>query len=76
MPIRKGIWFVRRGADAGLAFYDFETGNSTTRYRPDKPVPYTPNTLAVTPDGKAIVFVQVERSESDIVLLDRSAWAR
>ncbi len=37
--------------------------------------PYTPNTLAVTPNSKTIFFVQVERSESDIVLLERSAWA-
>ena len=76
MVARTGIWFVRRGTDAGLAFYDFEKGRSATRYKPGKPVPYTPNTIAVTPDGKTILFVQVERSESDIVLLERSAWVR
>ncbi|MDA8017152.1 MAG: winged helix-turn-helix domain-containing protein [Thermoanaerobaculia bacterium] len=72
---QNGIWFVRRGADAGLAFYDFEAESITTRYRPEKPVPYTPNTLAASPDGTTLVFVQVERSESDVVLLERSAWA-
>ena len=71
-----GVWLVRRGAEAGLAFYDFDQQTTTTHYRPAKPVPYTPNTLAVSPDGKTVVFVQVERSESDIVLLKRSDWTR
>ncbi len=38
-----------------------------------KPVPDSPNTLAVPPTARRSLFVQIERSEIDTVFLERAA---
>lgn len=73
----EGIYYVQRDgtaftnlssakADAALAFYDFSSETTTVLHRPDKPV--SRFALSLTPDASALLYVQVEQVESDLMI--------
>ena len=59
---RNGIYFL----DEGLNFFDFATGKRTGVYTSEKPLVMG---LAVSPDGKSILYPQIDVAESSIMLL-------
>jgi Tol biopolymer transport system component/DNA-binding winged helix-turn-helix (wHTH) protein len=59
---RNGIYFL----DDELKFFDFATGKRTSVYASEKPLMMG---LAVSPDGKSILYPQIEVAESSIMLL-------
>lgn len=75
-----GIYFVDRSTPvhtmrataertAHIAFYDFAAETSTPLYHPEKPVA-NPG-LAVSPDGTYVLYVQMDESESDLMMVER-----
>ncbi len=74
-----GLYFVDRTtpphtdlggaeASAALAFLDFATGDLTLLAYPNKPVA-NPG-LAVAPDGSYLLYIQIDHSESDLMMLE------
>ena len=59
----RGIYFLD---DEKLKFFDFATGKKTSVYTSEKPLVMG---LAVSPDGKSILYPQIEVAESSIMLL-------
>lgn len=66
---RDGIYFIRREAiGPTIRFYSFLTGRSSPVATLDE-VPEQPS-LAVSPDGRIILYTHVDRNESDILLVE------
>jgi hypothetical protein len=64
---RNGIYFLdHRGNGAVLEFFDFETGKTTTVLTSNRPQSVG---LAVTADGRSILYVESELEESSIMLV-------
>ena len=64
-----GIYFIRREAiGPAIRFYSFLTGRSTPVAVLDE-VPEQPS-LAVSPDGRVLLYTHVDRNESDILLVE------
>jgi Tol biopolymer transport system component len=64
-----GIYFLRREATGPtIRFYSFLTGRSSPIASLDD-VPDQPS-LAVSPDGRVLLYTHVDRNESDIVLVE------
>ncbi len=65
----EGLFFVSRNGPAHpmLAFFDFETAQVTPRVTFDN-LPYASG-LAISPDGKTLLYTQRDRYESDIMLM-------
>jgi Tol biopolymer transport system component/DNA-binding winged helix-turn-helix (wHTH) protein len=59
---RNGIYFLQDE----LNFFDFATGKRTSIYASDKPLVMG---LAVSPDGKSILYPQIDIAESSIMLV-------
>jgi hypothetical protein len=59
---RNGIYFL----DEELKFFDFATGKRTSVYASEKPLR---RGLAISPDGKSILYPQIDVAESSIMLL-------
>ncbi|MFQ5570250.1 MAG: DPP IV N-terminal domain-containing protein [Rhodothermales bacterium] len=66
----QGIYYVRRGQPTTLAFHDFATGTTTTLFTPPRSIPGMDPAFAVSPDGRWILYGQVDRSESDLMLVE------
>jgi Tol biopolymer transport system component/DNA-binding winged helix-turn-helix (wHTH) protein len=66
---RDGIYFIRR-EDVGptIRFYSFLSGRSSPIATLDE-VPEQPS-LAVSPDGRVLLYTHVDRNESDILLVE------
>jgi Tol biopolymer transport system component len=67
---RDGIYFLNREfpPHGRIEFFDFAHGQSTPIFALDKPFPFFSG-LALSPDGKSILFGQRELSESYIMLM-------
>lgn len=66
---RDGIYFIRREAiGPAIRFYSFLTGRSSLVALLDE-VPEQPS-LAVSPDGRVLLYTHVDRNESDILLVE------
>jgi Tol biopolymer transport system component len=70
VPVEKGIWYLTPFSQQGslLRFYDFATGASRTVYRlPRRPF----GGLTVSPDGRRILFTQIDQDlSSDLMLVE------
>ena len=65
----RGIYFIRREAvGPTIRFYSFDTGRSapiaTLESVPEQP------SLAVSPDGRTLLYTHIDRNESDILLVE------
>ena len=65
----EGIYFVRRNPTA-LWYYAFDTQETVVLFQPTRPIPRKDPALAVSPDGQWLLFGQVDRSESDLMLVE------
>lgn len=63
-----GIYYVQRQPLA-LAYHDFKTGQATLLHRLSTAIPGMDPALDVSADGRLILLGQVDRSESDIMLV-------
>jgi Tol biopolymer transport system component/DNA-binding winged helix-turn-helix (wHTH) protein len=81
LPINNGwwsAWDVARGGiyfmnldfppNGRIEFFDFAHGHSTPIFALDKPFPLGSG-LALSPDGKSLLFGQIELTESDIMVM-------
>jgi Tol biopolymer transport system component len=71
-PAEDGLYFVRRAGmnQATLALYRFATGVvEEVAALPMAPLPNQPG-LALAPDGRSMLYVQLDRTESDLLWID------
>ena len=66
-----GIYFVpeTKQPRSPINFFSFATGKVTQVAMIDKPLLYGPSGLAVSPDGRSILYTQVDRTASGIMLV-------
>jgi Tol biopolymer transport system component len=67
-----GLFFVTRGP-LTVSFYDFAARRTDVLYRPPRRVPLLDPSLAVSPDGRWLLFGQVDHSESDVMYAELPA---
>jgi Tol biopolymer transport system component/predicted Ser/Thr protein kinase len=71
--VDKGLWYMAAAAKEGgvvlydLCFYDFATKTTRALYRTNRPI-YAGMTLS--PDGRRMLFTQVDRTGSDLMLVE------
>jgi len=69
-PVRDGIWFIP-GPEAGgrtpIQFYSFAGGSVKTVATTDAP---TGMGLAASPDGRSVLYTQMDQSGSDLMLVE------
>jgi hypothetical protein len=73
-PFDDGIYFVQRmgnsrASERLIQFFDFTTGKIATVGRLGKP-PFDAGGLSVSPDRRHVIFAQVDRYDSDILLVE------
>src|SRR6266404_1304937 len=70
--VRNGIYFVnpKTTPRPTIEFFSFDTGHSTQVAPIEKQLQLVYPSLAVSPDGRSLLYVQVDRFESDIVLAE------
>jgi hypothetical protein len=61
---------VRRAFPWTIFFYDFASQETTRVVQLDKPLGYFARSLALSPDGRWLLFSQVDMSGSDLMLLE------
>jgi len=68
----KGIYFVNLKATphATIEFFNFATGRTTQIAVVEKELQLVYPSLAVSPDGRSLLYVQVDSFESDIMLAE------
>jgi len=64
----KGVYFMKSAKllEETVNYFDFSTQKTTTVATLDKPIGWG---LALAPDGKSLLYVETEFSESSIMLL-------
>ena len=77
--VREGIYFVGKPADSPhdvVQFYDLRTGHTSAIAPIRNQVMLRDSAFAVSPDGKKILFTQIDHRGSDIMLADNfpSSW--
>jgi Tol biopolymer transport system component/DNA-binding winged helix-turn-helix (wHTH) protein len=70
--VAKGIYFATANSPSQplIEFFNFATGKVTQVAALDKPISRSDPGLAVSPDGRLLLFVQLDQSGSDIVLVE------
>ena len=63
---KTGIFFVPAGAPKSLRYFDFRTGNGRELFTVKRDFA---GGLSVSPDGRYLLFSQVDEANSDIVLV-------
>jgi Tol biopolymer transport system component len=70
----EGIYFYNAGTKA-IEFYSFATQKVTQIAKPEKPPASGERQgLAVSPDGRSILWSQVDQSTSNIILVENFRW--
>jgi len=66
----QGIYFAtaETASHPSIEFFNFTSGKITPVTKLDAPLSKTDPGLAVTPDGQALLVVQMDQSGSDIVM--------
>jgi dipeptidyl aminopeptidase/acylaminoacyl peptidase len=65
-----GVYFINSEPRPGIDFLDFASGKITRVVDvPGRPAPYT--TLALSPDGRRLLYAQTDGIGSDIMLVDK-----
>ncbi len=66
----KGIYFLVNGEKPKIEFFDFATRETKDIWTMEKPAVTSDVGLAVSPDGKWLLFTQLDSNGSDIVLVN------
>ena len=67
----RGIYFANRAAASRstIEFFDFATGEVKRIWQPEAPI-HRVYGVAISPDGRWILYTQVDQSGSDIMLVE------
>lgn len=65
-----GLYYLQRGQPTILAYLDFATGRTDTLFTPARRVPGMDPAFAVSPDGQWLLFGQVDRLDSDLMMVE------
>lgn len=65
-----GIYYLKRGRSTILAFHDLASGRTDTLFTPPRRVPGMDPAFAVSPDGDWLLFGQLDRHDSDLMLVE------
>ncbi|MGH9844328.1 MAG: TolB family protein [Blastocatellia bacterium] len=70
--LEQGIYFINLNAapQPTIEFFSFATARTTRIAVVEKRIPFAPPGIAVSPDGRWILLVLDEQSESDIMLME------
>jgi Tol biopolymer transport system component len=71
--VQEGIYFYNVNTKA-IEFYSFATHKVTQIAKPEKAAHKFFPGLAVSPDGRSILFAQVDRDESHIMMVENFRW--
>lgn len=66
----RGVYFVNSEARPSIEFYDYPTGRTARVATVEKGLYWSGPSLAATADGRQILYVQVDQTESDIMLVE------
>lgn len=66
---KKGIYYLN-AANKRFEFFDFDTGQSSLVYQPQKRIAQLGITLSLSPDAEQLLFCQVDHNDADIMLLE------
>lgn len=69
----EGIYFYNADTKA-IEFFRFATHRVTQIVKPEKRPPLTQPGLAVSPDGRWILYAEVDQEASDIMLVENFRW--
>ncbi len=70
-PYQSGIYFIAGvGANQEIDFLDLQTSKVRRIYRPEKPALPSLGGLAVSPDGKWLLYSQIDEIVSDLMLVE------
>jgi eukaryotic-like serine/threonine-protein kinase len=73
--MQNGIYFADQAGSTtapGILFFDFATRKSRQVAKMEKQLAVTDSAFAISPDGRSILYTQVDSSGSDINILERS----
>jgi Tol biopolymer transport system component/DNA-binding winged helix-turn-helix (wHTH) protein len=65
--VAEGIYFSRRDNPRSISFYDFATQHTRELFRVDKDLDAG---MSISPDGRYMLFSQIDESNADIMLVD------
>jgi Tol biopolymer transport system component/DNA-binding winged helix-turn-helix (wHTH) protein len=66
-PVSGGIYFILQGKPRSIYFYDFATRRTREVFRTDKDLG---EGMSISPDGRYMLYSQIDESNSDIVLVN------
>lgn len=69
----EGIYFCDASTKA-IEFFSFATHKVTQVAKPEKDIAHPGTSLAVSPDGRWILYAQVDQVNSDIMLVENVRW--
>jgi hypothetical protein len=65
-----GVYFINSEPRPGIDFLDFKSGRITHVVDlPGRPAPWAP--LTISPDGRRLLYTQIDSIASDIMLVDK-----
>jgi len=65
--VAEGIYFTRFDNPHSISFYDFATKHTREVFRADKDLDAG---MSISPDGRYMLYSQVDEGNADIMLLD------
>jgi Tol biopolymer transport system component/serine/threonine protein kinase len=70
--VEQGIYFITADTPNRplIQFLNFATGKVTTVFALEKPLPGTLSGLSVSPDGRQLLWVQADQTNSDLMLME------
>jgi Tol biopolymer transport system component len=71
---KTGIYFADQpgsGPPGGIFFYDFATRKVRRIATTDKPLAITDSAFAVAPDGRHLLYTQIDQAGADLFILER-----
>ena len=69
--VEEGLYFVqRKEGRARVSFYSFATAQTSDVLMPDQDIPWMDPALAISRDGHWVLYGQVGRRESDLMLVE------
>jgi Tol biopolymer transport system component/DNA-binding winged helix-turn-helix (wHTH) protein len=70
-PVRTGIYFISfRGRIPGISYFDLATKKPQLVYVWEKPLPGWVGAIPVSPDGKWLLFPQLDEQSSDLMMIE------
>jgi hypothetical protein len=70
-PVSTGIYFISfEGGRPAISFFDSATKKTRLTYVFEKPLPGWVGAIPVSPDGKYLLFPQLDEQSSDLMMIE------